>query len=75
MFNLMGKLRTQEALKMRCETRTSLGPPLFVNQTDVSHSRRHALTADASIAVSLASALPKTRRLARAEINKAARGD
>ena len=48
MFNLIGKLRTQEALKMRCETRTSLGPPLFVNQTDVSQSRRHALTADAS---------------------------
>ena len=49
MFNLMGKLRTQEALKMRCETGTSLGPPLFVNQTDVSQSRRNALTADRSI--------------------------
>jgi hypothetical protein len=49
MFNLMGKLRTQEALKMRCETGTSLGPSLFVNHTDVSQSRRNALTADRSI--------------------------
>jgi hypothetical protein len=49
MFNLIGKLRTQEALEMRCETRTNMGPPLFVNQTDVSQSREHALTADRRI--------------------------